>query len=184
MFYMKLMAATVALCAGLAVAGCGGGSDPSPGATAAAGSDATVANAEGPGPPIRLPAGEPPKKLVVRNLRRGSGTEAKVGYDATIRYVGVHWTGEIYSNSWTYEKPPSFVLGARELTMRGLDEGIRGMRVGGRREIIIPPSFRFEPGEPGAKRRRASPEETLVYIVDLIKARPAFDKFRALKNLE
>ncbi|HEX3323847.1 MAG TPA: FKBP-type peptidyl-prolyl cis-trans isomerase [Solirubrobacterales bacterium] len=140
-----------------------------------------VANAEGPGPAIKLPAGPPPKKLVVKNLRKGTGAEAKVGYEATIRYVGARWNGEIYSNSWTYELAPGFVLGAGELTMPGLDKGIQGMRVGGQREIILPPNARFEPGT----GHGANPdEETLIYIVDLLKVRPRFEKYEILKHKE
>ena len=161
----------------LPVAGCGGGrsASGSPEAT----SSETVANAEGPGPEIDLSAGSPPKRLVVRDLRKGSGPEAKVGDDATMRYVGVRWTGETYSNTWASKTPPSFVLGAHELTMPGLDKALRGMRVGGRREIILPPSARFEGGQ-SAGGSRAS--ETLVYVVELIKVKPKFKSLRILNR--
>jgi peptidylprolyl isomerase len=182
---MKGWVVTISLCMSLALASCGGGSDSSTGSTTAASSAGTPINAEGPGPAIKLPGGAPPKKVVVKDLKKGSGTKAKVGYRVALRYIGVRWTGEEYSNSWTYDTPPEFVLGAGELTMHGLDEGIRGMRVGGRREIILPPSARYGPGEPGPKPQHGKypPSETLVYVVDLLKARPDFKSFRVAKTL-
>lgn len=175
----------VSLCAGLALAGCGGGSSDSSSASQAATTataSGTVANAGGPGPEVRLPPGPPPKKIVVKNLKKGSGAKAKVGDEAFIRYVGVRWTGETYSNSWTYGGPPSFVLGAHELTIGGLEKGIEGMRVGGRREIFLPPSAHIRQdvsNESPAEVR----EETLAYVVDLVKVRPEFRKLRAIRSL-
>jgi peptidylprolyl isomerase len=182
---MKVWGVAISLCVGLALAGCGGGSDSPSAATVAANSDETPFNAKGPGPAIELPGGAPPRKVVVEDLKKGSGTEAKVGYRVTLRYVGVRWTGEEYSNSWTYDTPPEFVLGADELTMHGLDESIRGMRVGGRREIILPPSARFGPDEPGPEpvNGKYPPSETLVYVVDLLKAHPDFKAFRRANEL-
>jgi peptidylprolyl isomerase len=182
---MKALSASIALCLALAVGGCGGGSDSSSSSTLAASSAGVTVNAKGPGPAITLPGGPPPKKIEVRDLKKGSGTKAKVGYRVFLRYVGVRWTGETYSNSWTYEKPPEFVLGAHELTMQGLDESIRGMRVGGRREIILPPSARYGPSEPGSKSKNGKypPSETLVYIVDLLKAYPDFSAMRRANSL-
>lgn len=159
----------------LPAAGCGGGGSAS-GNPEAEGSG-LVANAEGPGPQIDLPGGPPPKKLVVKNLKSGSGPQAKVGYDTTMRYVGVRWTGETYSNTWSAKPPPSFVLGAHELTMPGLDQGIRGMHVGGRREIVLPPSVRFEGG---AGRGGSPASETLVYVVEVVKVKPKFKSLRIL----
>lgn len=184
---MKALVRTIAFCGCLALAGCGGSSS---GTSAAGGSGTTEtsaatnasvakATANETGPEVQIPAGPVPKKLTIEELRRGTGTEAKVGYEVTIRYVGVHWDGETYSNAWTYDRAPRFVLGARELTMPGLDKGIQGMKVGGRREIIIPGSARFtsEDAPSGTER-----ELVLVYVVDLLKAVPQFDKLRALRG--
>lgn len=140
-----------------------------------------VVNAEGPGPAITLPGGPPPKKLIVKTLKKGTGRRAKVGYDATIRYVGVRWNGEIYSNSWEYENAPAFPLGVHQLTMPGLEKAIEEMRVGGRSEVILPPSARFEPH---SGHGHNPDEETLVYIVDLLKVEPEFEKYEILKHKE
>jgi peptidylprolyl isomerase len=173
---VKALSATIALLLALAVGGCGGGSDPSSGVAA------TVANAKGPGPAIALHGGEPPKHLVVRDIRKGTGVKVRVGYEVAVRYVGANWIGQMYSNSWTYPKPPNFLLGSHQIPEHGFDEGIRGMRVGGRREIIMPPSARYEPGEPGTKPQNGKypPGETLVYIVDLLRASP---HFKALESI-
>jgi peptidylprolyl isomerase len=177
----------ICLCLGLILVGCGGGSDSNsssiatnPAATPNAATRSGVANAEGPGPAIKLFRSAPPKKLVVKNLRTGTGAEAKAGYDATIRYVGVHWNGYPYSNSWTSERAPSFILGTQELTMPGFNKGILGMKVGGRRELILPPRARYGP----AGGHRNPKTETLIYVVDLLKVRPRFEKFRILRRDE
>jgi peptidylprolyl isomerase len=176
---------TALLCAGLAFAGCGGGDASSGSSPAAATTTASaagdVANVAGPGPEVKL-SGPPPKKIEVRDLKKGTGAEAKVGDEAFIRYVGVRWNGEIYSNSWTYPAPPSFVLGAHELTIGGLENGIEGMRVGGRREIVLPPSAHIRQevkDETPAEVR----EETLAYVVDLVKVKPQFRKLREMRAL-
>jgi FKBP-type peptidyl-prolyl cis-trans isomerase len=174
MSLMKVWAPIIALCGCLAVAGCGGGGDSASGSPAAQ-TAATESAGDEPGPEVRVPAGPPPKKVVVRDLRKGSGAEAKRGYEVTLRYVGVHWSGKLYSNSWTYDEPPRFLLGGRELTMPGLDEGIRGMRVGGRREIIVPPRAQFRHGA-------LSLNQTFVFVVDMLKARPAYGKLHALNG--
>jgi len=171
MSYLKAMATVVALCGCLVVAGCGSDSS--------SGSATAESTANEPGPEVKVPPGPPPKKLVIKELRKGTGAEAKPGYQASIRYVGVHWNGGVYSNSWSYNPPPSFVLGAHELTMHGLDEGIQGMRVGGRREIILPPSARFTSGE---AQGRDPVDETLVYVVDLVKLKPNFRSYRILNE--
>jgi FKBP-type peptidyl-prolyl cis-trans isomerase len=170
--------ATVAMCAGLAFAGCGGGSDSSSSPAV------TVANTNGPGPAVRLHEGEPPEKLVTRDITKGSGAKVGVGYEVTLRYVGVSWDGQLYSNSWSYPTPPSFLLGSGQIAEHGFDEGIRGMRVGGRREIILPPKARYRPGEPGTKppNGKYPPGETLVYVVDLLKAHPDFKALRDAIN--
>lgn len=177
---MKVLLSTVALlgCLALALVGCGGGGSSS---RASADTAATESAANEPGPEIKVPSGPPPRKVVVKELKKGTGTEAKRGYQATIRYVSVDWNGTPYSNSWDQHPTPSFVLGAHELTMPGLDKGIRGMKVGGRREIIIPPEDRYYPGDPRPSLSRR--QETLVYVVDLLKAVPEYAKLRALNGL-
>lgn len=148
----------------LLIAGCGGGSDSPSAPTYKIGPTRLVANTEGPGPVVPIPKGPPPKKkLIIVNLRKGSGAKAKVGDDATVRYVGIRWNGELQSNSWTYPQPPTFELGTIEASERGLDEGIRGMQVGGRREIVIPASRRFY------SKIEQSGDEAIVFVVDLVR---------------
>jgi peptidylprolyl isomerase len=179
---------TALLCAGLTVAGCGGGGDASSGSSSAAATATTtasasgdVANVAGPGPEVKL-SGPPPKKIEVKDLKKGTGAKAKVGDEAFIRYVGARWNGEIYSNSWTYSSPPSFVLGAHELTIGGLENGIEGMRVGGRREIVLPPSAHIRQNVKNESPEEVR-EETLAYVVDLIKVKPEFRKLREMRAL-
>jgi peptidylprolyl isomerase len=177
---VQMLAASA--CAGLAVIGCGGGGAPLPGSSrAAAPRGGIVANRGGPGPVVRLARGAPPKQTVVRSLRAGRGAIARVGYEAFIRYVGVHWDGRPYSNSWSYEAPPGFLLGAHELTIGDLERGIEGMRVGGRRKIVLPPSAHIHSGLSGS--RREAREETLVYIVDLVGLHPELRKLRRIRAL-
>jgi FKBP-type peptidyl-prolyl cis-trans isomerase len=175
---VRVLAATIVLCASLALASCGGESDSS------TSSAVTVANTKGPGPAVRLHEGEPPEELVTRDISKGSGTKVRVGYEVTVRYVGVNWVGQPYSNSWTYPTPPRFLLGSGQIAEHGFDEGIRGMRVGGRREIILPPKARYSRGEPGTKppNGKYPPGETLVYVVDLLKAHPDFKALRESIN--
>lgn len=156
---------TVAASAAVLVLGCGGGANDEPPASAAqARSKPAVVNAEGPGPAIRLPGGPQPKHLVIIDLKAGQGPEAGIGDEVTLRYVGARWRGGLQSNSWAYPQAPSFKLGTIALAERGLDEGIRGMRVGGRRKVIIPGYRRYYPGV--AEERL---DEAAVYIVDLEK---------------
>lgn len=149
------------------VAGCGASGDSSSLAGTRiqpqpAGSQPAVVNADGPGPAVRAPTGPPPRHLVIIDLRPGNGAEAGAGDDVTLRYVGVRWNGELQTNSWTFPRAPSFELGTIALGERGLDEGIRGMRVGGRREILIPASRRAYPGV------EVRLDEAIEYVVDLV----------------
>lgn len=159
---MERVVATVVLCVSLAIAGCGGGSDSSSDTTA---STEVAASTATPGPEVILPGGTPPKKVVVEDLREGHGAEAKLGHVVTIQYVGKHWNGTPYSNSWTYRYAPSFKLGERTLPP-GLVQGIEGMKVGGRRQVIVPVNLIHYPGE---EHFRLIPRlDTLVFVVDLI----------------
>lgn len=154
-----------ALCAGLALAGCGGGSNsPSDSATATAGSGPDASEGA-PGPEVVLPKGNPPTQIVVKDLRKGHGPEAERGDEATIQYVGKHWDGYPYSNSWTYPYAPTVTLGTRELA-RGLSTGIEGMRVGGRRRVLVPAGKVYFPGE---RHPPVDPQaDALVFVVDLV----------------
>jgi peptidylprolyl isomerase len=161
--------AVISLCAVLAVAGCGGGSDDSSsGSTEAAGSpaaEATTATKEKTKPKVTVPKGAPPKKLVVEELEKGSGAEAKAGDEVTVQYVGVNYkSGKEFDSSWSRNEPFTFALGVGQV-IPGWDQGVAGMKVGGRRELIIPPELAYgEAGSPPA----IGPNETLVFVIDLL----------------
>ena len=107
----------------------------------------------------------PPDELVREDLVVGDGAEASAGDRVTVHYVGVAWsTGEQFDASWDRGQPFSFTLGAQEV-IEGWDRGVEGMRVGGRRRLIIPPELAY--GDRGAGGV-IGPGETLVFVVDLL----------------
>jgi len=116
-------------------------------------------------PTVSVPAGAPPPKLVVEDRIAGTGAAAAPGDVLTVEYVSVYWDGRAFSNSWDREEPFSFELGSGTYAVNpGWEKGLVGMRVGGRRELIVPPRFQQQGGAlPGGK-----PEDTLVYVIDLV----------------
>jgi peptidylprolyl isomerase len=154
------------LCLALAVAGCGSDSDSSSSSTAESTSstEATTAS-EATKPKVDVPKGAPPKKLVSKELTEGTGAEAKAGDEVTVQYVGVDYkTGKQFDASWDRGEPFTFTLGAGQV-IPGWDEGVAGMKVGGRRELTIPPDLAY--GSAGAPPAIA-PNATLVFVVDLL----------------
>ncbi|HEU4462442.1 MAG TPA: FKBP-type peptidyl-prolyl cis-trans isomerase, partial [Solirubrobacterales bacterium] len=115
-------------------------------------------------PKVTPPKGAPPKKLVTNDLEKGTGAEAKAGDEITVQYVGVNYkTGKEFDSSWSRNEPFTFVLG-EGFVIPGWEEGFEGMKVGGRRELIIPPDLGYgSTGSPPA----IPPNETLVFVVDL-----------------
>jgi peptidylprolyl isomerase len=115
-------------------------------------------------PQVTVPGGPPPKKLETRDLIEGSGPEAKAGDEVTVDYVGVGYeSGEEFDASWDRGEPFAFALGTGSV-IKGWDQGVAGMKVGGRRELIIPPNLAYGPaGSPPA----IGPNETLIFVVDL-----------------
>jgi peptidylprolyl isomerase len=119
-------------------------------------------------PVVTVPGGEPPTELVVLDVVHGDGAEAVAGTTCTMQYVGVSWsTGKQFDASWDRGQPFVFALGAGQV-IQGWDEGVAGMKVGGRRELTIPPSKGY--GSRGAGSAVA-PNETLVFVVDLLGVR-------------
>ncbi|HUR87266.1 MAG TPA: FKBP-type peptidyl-prolyl cis-trans isomerase [Solirubrobacteraceae bacterium] len=116
-------------------------------------------------PEIPKPAGDPPTKLVTEDIVEGKGNAAKAGDNVTMQYVGVSFsTGEQFDASWDRGQPFPFQLGAG-MVIPGWDQGIVGMKPGGRRELVIPPDLAYGPqGQPPA----IGPNETLVFVVDLV----------------
>jgi peptidylprolyl isomerase len=117
-------------------------------------------------PAIPKPSGKAPKTLVVKDIVKGRGRTAKAGDAVTVQYVGVDFkTGKQFDASWDNGQPFPFQLGA-QMVIPGWDQGVAGMKVGGRRELIIPPDLAYGPqGRPPA----IAPNATLVFVVDLVK---------------
>ncbi len=112
--------------------------------------------------------GPAPDDLIVEDLVVGTGDEARAGTTATVHYVGVaHSTGEQFDASWDRDEAFSFVVGQGQV-IAGWDNGVAGMRVGGRRRLVIPPHLGYGArGAPGA----IAPGETLLFVVALLAVR-------------
>ncbi len=119
----------------------------------------------GEAPTVTVPDGEPPKELQTEDLIVGDGDEAKAGDTISAHYTGVAWsTKEEFDSSWKRGEPLEFQLGAG-MVIEGWDKGLEGMKVGGRRKIVIPPDMAY--GEAGAPPA-IGPDETLVFVCDLV----------------
>jgi len=182
----NVTALTAALLAALALAACGdektdsrssAASDPAPNPT----TTATETNPEAPSTPteggkvskdldqkpeIPKPTGSPPTKLEALDIVKGKGTAAKEGDKVTVQYVGVAFsTGEEFDASWERDEPFEFTLGAGEV-IPGWDQGVVGMKEGGRRQLTIPAELAYgAQGSPPA----IGPNETLVFVIDMEK---------------
>jgi peptidylprolyl isomerase len=116
-------------------------------------------------PEVTVPEGAPPAELVVEDLTVGDGTEATPGTRCTMQYVGHSWsTGRQFDASWDRGEPFTFQLG-KGMVIGGWDQGVAGMKVGGRRKLTIPPELGY--GARGAGSA-IGPHETLVFVVDLL----------------
>jgi peptidylprolyl isomerase len=114
-------------------------------------------------PNIEKPEGDIPFELGIDDLTVGDGDEATTGKKVTVHYVGVAFrTGNEFDASWDRGQPFQFQLGAG-MVIPGWDKGIAGMKVGGRRELIIPPKLAYGPAGSGP----IGPNETLIFVVDL-----------------
>jgi len=115
-------------------------------------------------PVIKPPSGPPPKKEVISDRVVGTGAEAKPGQLVTVNYVGVNYkTGKEFDSSWKRNEPFQFTLGKKQV-IAGWEKGIPGMKVGGRRELTIPPALAY--GSKGSSS--IPPNETLIFVVDLL----------------
>ncbi len=116
-----------------------------------------------------VPEGEVPSyRLEVEDLAVGDGEEARAGSVVEVHYVGVSWSsGEQFDASWDRGDTFKFTLGKGKV-IPGWDEGLVGMRVGGRRRLTIPPDLAY--GQRGAGGV-IGPGETLVFVVDLVGVR-------------
>ncbi|GGY08369.1 FKBP-type peptidyl-prolyl cis-trans isomerase [Streptomyces tanashiensis] len=116
-------------------------------------------------PEIDLPQGDAPTELTTRDLIVGDGLEAKPGRVVQVHYVGVTFeSGKEFDASWDRGLPFKFAVGGGRV-IKGWDRGIRGMKVGGRREIIVPPRLGYGKQSPSPLIPAGS---TLVFVVDLL----------------
>jgi peptidylprolyl isomerase len=110
-------------------------------------------------------AGPPPTDLVIEDLTVGDGPEARPGQQVIVHYVGVsHSTGREFDSSWNRNDTFDFRLGGGQV-IQGWDQGVAGMKVGGRRKLVIPPHLGY--GDRGAGGV-IKPGETLIFVVDLV----------------
>lgn len=184
----RQLAIPAVLAAALALAGCGGGKtktaeipDSTTSSTSAA-STPTPQPKTGPSKPlppspgekdlkkkpaIQKPKVDPPPKLIVRDIVKGKGAPAKDGQQLTVNYVGVSWsTGKEFDASWG-KQPFKFQLGGGNV-IPGWDKGVKGMRAGGRRQLIVPPDLGYGAQGSGPD---IGPNETLIFDIDLLKAK-------------
>lgn len=119
-------------------------------------------------PEIDFPDGPPPTDLEITDITAGEGAEATAGSTVSVHYVGVaHSTGEQFDASYDRGSPLQFRLGVGQV-ISGWDTGVQGMKVGGRRKLVIPPHLAY--GDRGAGGVIA-PGESLIFVVDLLDVR-------------
>jgi peptidylprolyl isomerase len=117
-------------------------------------------------PDVKIPAGVPPADLAIEDLVAGTGAEATAGKTVDVHYVGVSWsTQKQFDASWDRGGTFSFQLGQGRV-IKGWDQGVAGMKVGGRRRLTIPAKLGYGDRGAGADIK---PGETLVFVVDLLK---------------
>ena len=119
-------------------------------------------------PDVTIPSEDPPTDLVIEDLTEGDGNAAAAGQNVKVHYVGVAWSnGQQFDASWDRGETFDFRLGAGQV-IPGWDQGVAGMKVGGRRQLTIPPNLGY--GSSGAGGV-IGPNETLVFVVDLVGVR-------------
>jgi peptidylprolyl isomerase len=185
---VKRLALIVFACLAVVIVGCGSSDDSSTGssestatstestATSTESSEKSPAESGGSAkesgrvvgraePKVTVPSGPPPKKLEIKEIKKGSGKAAKVGDEVLVQYVGVGYESkEEFDSSWSRNEPLPLKLGAGGV-IPGWEKGIEGMKVGGRRELIIPPNLAYGPeGRPPV----IGPNETLIFVIDLL----------------
>src|SRR5579884_2339114 len=108
-------------------------------------------------------SGAPPTSLVVKDLVTGTGAAPTASSTVEVQYVGANYAdGKVFDSSWQRGQPASFPLNG---VIPGFSQAIEGMKVGGRREVVIPPALGYGAnGSPPA----VGPNETLVFVIDLL----------------
>jgi peptidylprolyl isomerase len=151
---LLVFAGVLAVAVVAVIAGRGGGSSD--------GADLTDTSTK---PEVQVPDGPPPARLEREDIVTGDGAEAKPGDQLSVQYVGVDYeTGQEFDSSWDSGQPFQFQLGSGQV-IPGWDRGVVGMRVGGRRQLIVPPNLAY-----GAQGQPPSigPNATLVFVIDLV----------------
>ncbi len=116
-------------------------------------------------PEIDAPIGPAPSELVVEDIVEGDGPEAAASSTVNVHYLGVDYeSGEEFDSSWSRGEAIEFPLA---MLVKGWQEGIPGMKVGGRRKLIVPPALAY--GEAGAGHRLSG--RTLIFVIDLLGVR-------------
>jgi peptidylprolyl isomerase len=147
---MKRSVPLILLCAILTLAGCGG-----------SGSSSGEKKTE---PEVTVPKGPPPKKLVIKNIEEGTGAAVRKGDQVTVQWVGILYkSGKEFFSTWKDNPTFTFKTHAGRV-IPGWERGMRGMKVGGRRELIIPPRLAYGYGGTTS----VPPYETLIYVIDLL----------------
>jgi peptidylprolyl isomerase len=177
---LSLVTVLVLACAALAASGCGSSSKDDTGTSSTPTSSTSQTTAPVPDlsvpkvsnptdlehkPKIAKPSGSPPPTLVSEDLVTGNGRAAASGDTVTVQYVGISFSnGKQFDASWGKGQPLTFPLGQGQV-IQGWDQGVVGMKVGGRRELVIPPDLGYGATGQGG----ILPNETLVFVVDLKK---------------
>jgi peptidylprolyl isomerase len=176
----RALASLALLGTGLLIAGCGSSGESN---TITIGNESkadnkliTAANPEVPKTPTSGPlatkptitagTGAKPTKLVTKDIVVGTGPEAKKNSTVYVNYVGALWkNGKEFDSSWKRNEPFLFVIGTGEV-IPGWDQGVVGMKVGGRRELVIPSALAYgKTGNP-----KIGPNEPLIFVVDMLKS--------------
>lgn len=119
-------------------------------------------------PAVTVPEGSAPADLLIEDVVVGDGDEARPGQHVSVHYVGVAWSnGSQFDSSWDRDEPFEFHLGASEV-IQGWDQGVAGMRTGGRRRLTIPPHLGYGSRGAGGAIKGG---ETLIFMVDLLGVR-------------
>jgi peptidylprolyl isomerase len=180
---VKRLALILIACLALFAAGCGGSDDSSSSSESTDSAEATSAESSAPKqesksasgeksaggektkPTVTVPSGPPPKKLEIKEIEKGTGAPAKPGDTVAVQYVGVGYESEEeFDSSWSRNEPFPVTLGAGGV-IPGWEQGIEGMKVGGRRELIVPPNLAYgAAGSPPV----IGPNETLIFVIDLL----------------
>jgi peptidylprolyl isomerase len=127
--------------------------------------DRSAAGTAGTAPTVTVPSGTPPTHLETADLITGTGAAAANGDHLTVQYVlATYSSGKVVQSSWT-SAPFTFTLGQGQV-IPGWDQGVVGMKAGGRRELIIPPSLGYGAQSPGPG---IAANDTLVFVIDLQK---------------